>query len=152
MLADRGGIAGRFRFSPVQATNSRYKPKPCRRGAPMMCPKCRQTLNDGARFCSSCGESIPEQTPPRATDAPFTPAWSTAGGPSASSPSAAAVPMHGLLNRVKGILLSPRTEWNVIAPEDTGVPQLFKGYVLPLVGLAMIVQLLHMSVVGISLP
>jgi hypothetical protein len=115
----------------------------------MLCPKCRQIVSDGARFCSSCGESIPDDPTVRATDAPFTPAWSTAGGPSA----AAAAPLtQTFLNRAKGILLSPRTEWNVIAPEDTGVPQLFKGYVLPLAGLAVIVQFLHMSVVGISLP
>jgi Yip1 domain len=118
----------------------------------MMCPKCRQTMNDGARFCSSCGESIPAEPVARATDAPFTPAWSTAGGPSASPAAGVSPLMHSFFNRAKDILLNPRNEWHVIAPEDTGVPQLFKGYVLPLAGLAVIVQFLHMSVVGISLP
>jgi hypothetical protein len=54
--------------------------------------------------------------------------------------------------RVKGILLSPSTEWAVIASEDTAPMLLFTGYVIPLAVLAALVNFIRMSVVGISMP
>ncbi len=37
-----------------------------------------------------------------------------------------------LVDRVKNILLTPKTEWEVIDAEPTTVPDLYKGYVIPL--------------------
>jgi hypothetical protein len=43
-----------------------------------------------------------------------------------------------LVDRVKNIIVSPKTEWDVIAAETTPPPQLITGYVLPLAGAAAI--------------
>ena len=56
-----------------------------------------------------------------------------------------------LIARVKGILLSPKSEWPVIAGEETSAGNLFTGYVLPLAAVAAVFSFLRMSVIGISL-
>jgi hypothetical protein len=56
------------------------------------------------------------------------------------------------LARVKGILLSPRSEWPIIAGENTTAAALFTTYVIPLAVLAALIHFIHMSVVGVSLP
>ena len=60
----------------------------------------------------------------------------------------AAASAPGLLSRIKNLLLSPKTEWPVIAPEPTGVPQLYVDYVMPLSLLAALLGFLRMSVLG----
>jgi hypothetical protein len=42
----------------------------------------------------------------------------------------------GLIDRAKNIIITPKTEWDVIAAETTPTPALITGYVLPLVGAA----------------
>ena len=56
-----------------------------------------------------------------------------------------------LVDRVKNILLTPKTEWDVIAGESTPTQQLILGYVLPLAGVAAIAQFIGMCLVGTSL-
>jgi hypothetical protein len=58
----------------------------------------------------------------------------------------------GLIERVKNILLSPRTEWPVIEPESTAVGQLVAGYVLPIAAFAVLISFVHMALIGVSLP
>ena len=62
----------------------------------MNCPKCNKPVPANARFCGSCGQSI-----------------EGAASPSAAPP--------GLPARVKNIVLAPRSEWPVIAPEPTTI-------------------------------
>jgi hypothetical protein len=57
-----------------------------------------------------------------------------------------------LVDRVKRILLSPRTEWNVIDAEPTTVAALYTGYIAPLAAIGPIAQLIGYSVFGISVP
>jgi hypothetical protein len=57
-----------------------------------------------------------------------------------------------LVERVKGILLSPRTEWEVIDAESTTPAQLYTGYIAPLAAIGPIAQLIGYSVFGISVP
>jgi hypothetical protein len=57
-----------------------------------------------------------------------------------------------LVERVKRILLSPRTEWEVIDTEPTTPAQLYTGYIVPLAAIAPIAQLIGYSVFGISVP
>jgi Yip1 domain len=57
-----------------------------------------------------------------------------------------------LVDRVKRILLSPRTEWPVIDAEPTAPAQLFTGYIMPLAAIGPIAQLIGYSVFGISVP
>lgn len=57
-----------------------------------------------------------------------------------------------LVERVKGILLSPRTEWGVIDAESTTPAQLYTGYIAPLAAIGPIAQVIGYSVFGISVP
>jgi hypothetical protein len=57
-----------------------------------------------------------------------------------------------LVDRVKRILLSPRTEWQVIDAEPTTPAQLYTGYIMPLAAIGPIAQVIGYSVFGISVP
>lgn len=56
--------------------------------------------------------------------------------------------LNKLVARAKAILLSPKTEWPVIAGEPTTVADLFKGYVIPLAAITAIFSFLQLSVIG----
>jgi Yip1 domain len=57
-----------------------------------------------------------------------------------------------IIDRVKNILLTPKQEWPVIEPEPTTPAQLYTGYVIPLAALSAVLTLIHMSVIGMSVP
>jgi len=57
-----------------------------------------------------------------------------------------------LVDRVKRILLSPRTEWEVIDAEPTTPAQLYTGYILPLAAIGPIAQIIGYSVFGMTVP
>ncbi len=57
-----------------------------------------------------------------------------------------------LQERVKGILLRPRTEWQVIAAEATSIHELYTTYVMILAAIGPVASIIGMSIVGISLP
>ena len=57
-----------------------------------------------------------------------------------------------LVDRVKNILVTPKTEWDVVAAETTPTGTLITGYVLPLAGIAALAAFIGYSVVGQSLP
>jgi hypothetical protein len=57
-----------------------------------------------------------------------------------------------LVDRVKRILLSPRTEWEVIDAEQTTPAALYTGYIVPLAAIGPIAQLIGFTVFGIPLP
>lgn len=103
----------------------------------MLCQKCNQPVADGARFCGSCGEPISAAGNPTGGTSP---AW--AAGVAAAAP--------GLINRIKNIVLTPKTEWPVIASEPTILSQLYMGYVIPLAAFSALMSFLHMSVIGIG--
>ncbi len=131
----------------------------------MLCPKCKQTAADGARFCGSCGEALnaagnPDATlirPPRGPVGGARPStggeYSTGGAaPGGSSPAWAAVlgaAAPGLMERIKNIILTPKTEWPVIEIEPTTISQLYKGYVVPLAAFSALMSFMRMSVIGI---
>jgi hypothetical protein len=86
----------------------------------MNCPKCNKPVAADDRFCGVCGQQIAE----------FVGATAAVGGGPATASSAwaaAAASAPGLLSRIKNIVLSPSTEWPVIAPEPTTAPQLYVG-------------------------
>lgn len=58
----------------------------------------------------------------------------------------------GIVARVKNIMLSPRTEWPVIAAERKTAAEIWIGYVAPMAGLAAIAGGLGMMVFGIHAP
>ena len=57
-----------------------------------------------------------------------------------------------LIARVKNILLTPKTEWPVIASEQETVQSLFTNYIMILAAIPAVVQLLKLSIIGISIP
>ncbi len=54
-----------------------------------------------------------------------------------------------IIARVKGILLSPKTEWPVIAAEQTDIKQLFLGYGLILAAIPAAVSLIVFLLAGL---
>jgi Yip1 domain len=75
------------------------------------------------------------------------------GATAAGSATGTAPPwMQGLIERVKNIVLSPRSEWPVIAPEPTSIAQLYTGYVMPLAALAAVMSFIHMAIIGMRVP
>ncbi len=56
-----------------------------------------------------------------------------------------------LVARVKGILLSPKSEWEVIDTESTTAGALYTGYIMPLAAIPAIAGFIGLSVVGYNL-
>jgi hypothetical protein len=57
-----------------------------------------------------------------------------------------------LTERVKGILLKPKQEWQTISGETTTIPELYKNYILILAAIGPVASIIGMSLIGISLP
>ena len=57
-----------------------------------------------------------------------------------------------LVDRVKGILMSPRAEWQVIDAEPATVASLYTGYIVPLAAIPAICSAIGMSLIGMSIP
>jgi len=129
----------------------------------MFCAQCGKQVPDGAKFCNFCGATIAGSTQPAAAQAdpmsaaaiaprpepaPAGPAAAPGGGSGASATADAA---QGLIARVKNILLSPSTEWPVVAAESTSASAIYLGYVAPLVAIGAIATFIGHSVIGIPL-
>jgi len=57
-----------------------------------------------------------------------------------------------LMDRVKGILLTPKQEWPVIDGEQASVGGLYTGYIIPLAAIGPIAMIIGWSVFGMSVP
>jgi hypothetical protein len=57
-----------------------------------------------------------------------------------------------LVERVKGILLSPNQEWQTIAGETSSIAEIYKSYIIILAAIGPVASIIGMSIVGISLP
>jgi len=62
------------------------------------------------------------------------------------------VELNKLLARVKAILLTPKTEWPVIAGEPATIGALYKNYILILAAIPAVFAFLKLSVIGINIP
>ena len=56
-----------------------------------------------------------------------------------------------LIERVKNILVSPATEWDVISTETPDVNKIFTSYVIPLAGVAAIAAFIGYGLIGINM-
>lgn len=56
----------------------------------------------------------------------------------------------GIIDRVKNILITPKTEWDVIAAEPATTGGLLTGYVLPLAALSAVAGFIGTSLIGSS--
>jgi hypothetical protein len=59
--------------------------------------------------------------------------------------------LNKLVARAKAMLLTPKTEWPVVATEPTTVADLYKGYIIPLAAIPAIFGFLKMSLIGTSM-
>lgn len=59
--------------------------------------------------------------------------------------------LNKLIARAKAMLLTPKTEWPVVAGEPTTVADLYKGYIVALAAIPAICTFLQMSVIGTNL-
>ena len=57
-----------------------------------------------------------------------------------------------LLDRVKNILLTPKTEWEVIDAEPTTVGDLYRSYIMPLAAIGPVAQAIGSTVFGYTVP
>jgi len=57
-----------------------------------------------------------------------------------------------LVERVKKILLTPKTEWEVIDAEPATAAELYTRYIAPLAAIGPIAQLIGYSVFGVTVP
>ncbi len=57
-----------------------------------------------------------------------------------------------IVDRVKGILLKPKQEWQTISGETTTIPELYKAYIIILAAIGPAASIIGMSIVGINLP
>lgn len=57
-----------------------------------------------------------------------------------------------IIERVKGIILTPKTEWEKIAAEPADVMSLFTGYAAILAAIPAVCGLLGSTLIGVSLP
>ncbi|MGZ5083391.1 MAG: Yip1 family protein [Usitatibacter sp.] len=58
----------------------------------------------------------------------------------------------GLVDRVKNIIITPKSEWDVIAAEATPPKSIVTGYVLPLAAVSAVAGFIGMCFVGVSTP
>jgi len=68
---------------------------------------------------------------------------SVSGGPTVS---------RSLVDRIKGILLSPSAEWRLIEAEPATVRGLYLGYIVPLSAIGPIAGALGLGLFGVSVP
>lgn len=129
----------------------------------MKCPKCNAAIEDTSRFCGRCGQMIEKPTVQAATEVQPTLAAAIAPvgmandsgarqAPPTGPAAASAAPMSRLIERIKNLILAPKLEWQVIAPEPTSVAQLYTGYIMPLAAFAAVMSFLHVSLIGVSVP
>ncbi len=57
-----------------------------------------------------------------------------------------------ITDRIKGILLRPKEEWQTIAGETTSIADLYKNYIILLAAIGPVASFIGMSLIGVSLP
>jgi hypothetical protein len=121
----------------------------------MKCTQCGNIASDSSRFCDKCGSALP---PAAASSAgpPGSGTLAVAGMASsaprdsgaAPGPAAAGGAAPPLLERLKNILLSPRSEWERIATESSSIGALYVGYAFPLLIAVALLSFVHLCVIG----
>ena len=123
----------------------------------MKCARCSAALDDGVMVCSQCGAVVGmtySRGPSAAKPAPA--AMPKAAAPKPAALIAASAPRtgttKGLTERVKGVLLSPRAEWGVIAAEPVRANDVWMGYVVPMALIGPAALAIAQVVIGTSFP
>ena len=133
----------------------------------MFCAQCGQPYADGAKFCAHCGAATPVAAqlpaePPRPAPEPAAPVSAApdaapamlGAAPASAAPAfdtAQATELaRGIFARVKNILLSPATEWPVIAAEPSSSGAIYLRYVAPLIAIGVVASFIGETMVGTS--
>ena len=111
----------------------------------MKCARCGTALDDDAMVCGQCGAVVGASYGPADSKRPF-----------AQKPASflttrtAATPR--LLSRVKSLMGSPRSEWQVIANEPTTAAEIYTGYAMPLAAIGAIALFVSHVTIGTPVP
>ena len=122
----------------------------------MKCARCGSTLTEDAMVCGNCGgvvgasygpakagnEVAPKPSPPATSQVP---AAAPVVAPSAGR-------AKGIVERVKALLRSPRTEWPVIADEAATPMEIYTGYVAPLAAIGAVALFAGQVAIGSPVP
>ena len=65
---------------------------------------------------------------------------------------AAPIDSNKLIARIKGILLSPRNEWPLIAAEPASIGSLYTGYILIMAAIPAVIRFVSSSLIGVPVP
>jgi hypothetical protein len=57
-----------------------------------------------------------------------------------------------LIERIKGIVLKPKQEWQTISGETTTIKELYTTYIIILAAIGPVASLIGVSIIGVSLP
>ena len=55
-----------------------------------------------------------------------------------------------IMERIKGILLKPKEEWQTIAGETTSIADIYKNYIFILAAIGPVASFIGMSLVGMN--
>ena len=146
----------------------------------MFCAQCGQRVADGSKFCNQCGAPVvampatatrgltgavaiaPAPTSGEDADPMPRPVRSAASSSGAGAGRAgsnfdadkaateASELARGIFARARNILLTPSTEWPVIAAEPSSSSAIYLRYVAPLVAIGVIATFLGQTLVGTS--
>jgi len=123
------------------------------------CPQCGNELNEGARFCASCGYQIPSQQqapppPPPADPDPEPvkprqePVYDHQAKEATNAFKDAVSGKTNLAQRVINILTKPKEEWQVINDEHPNAMKLIVGYALVLALIPAVAIFIRYSLIG----
>jgi hypothetical protein len=121
----------------------------------MYCATCGQAVPEGATICGNCGTSVAAKSAETASvatpGAGAVPAPAYGGGPIPEAPAGTTL-FNRVIERAKAILLTPRTEWPVIAGEATSAQDIYVRYVAPLVAVGVLASMIGGVLIGIPIP
>ena len=104
-----------------------------------------------APLAAAAPSSVAASPAPQVMVAPADTAERASGAGSAAAMLMATDP-SGLITRVKNILLTPSTEWPVIAAESSSARTIYFQYVAPLVAIGAIATFIGQTMIGVTIP
>jgi len=119
----------------------------------MNCPRCHSDNPALSRFCTNCGAPLAQGPAAPPQPAPLgMPSFATAGQTAGVNAMPSRIDVAGLIQRIVNITLRPKNEWPVIAAEPASMTGIVVGCVVPLAAVQAVLSVVHMAVLGVSVP
>jgi hypothetical protein len=118
----------------------------------MTCSQCGQSVSRGVRSCAKCGSRLQSASVVRLSDFGLATASAVRTPGAATAYSTARIRRPSRIERVRNIVLTPRSEWQVIETEVTTPGRLYTGYIVPLAAFAAVMSFIRLAVIGVNLP